>query len=240
MILNEKNKKLSVILKNISQATDGTSSEDVLKNFIKELHNSANYYLTVLWIAEEGQEEKLKLFAQYGLSDSGIQKFEANFPTSGKILKAIDQGDMIIEEISALEPSPLKTFLMEEGVFAVVEIPFFRNSRLYGVLEIYLKGKEDITEPNKHFFCNISVALTTLGNIFNIKLSNNEEIERIKQVEKETTIKLEEKIKIQNRELSDLRKFQELTIGRELVMTELKNKIKQLEKQLEERNKSAS
>lgn len=232
---SEKNKKISVILENIYQATDGASPEDVLKNFAKELHNSSNYYLSVLWIAEKGQEEKLRLLAQYGLSDSGIQKLEVNFPTGRKILKAMNQGDMVIEEISSLEPSLLKTFLTEENISAVAEIPFFKNGGLYGVLEIYLKGKEDIIESNKHFFCNISATLTALVNILNIKLSNSEEIKRAKQAGEEAMIKLEEKIKIQDKEIIDLRKFQELTIGRELIMSELKEKIKQLEKQLQDK-----
>ncbi len=42
------------------------------------------------------------------------------------------------------------------------------------------------------------------------------------------------------KELADLKKIQEFTVGRELVMSELKDKIKNLEKNLEECNKSST
>lgn len=238
-MLSEKNKDLSIILKNISQTENGATPENILKKFIKELHSAINSYLTICWIVAEEQEEKLKLFAQFGLSDSGIKKFEADFPTGKKILKTIERQQTTIEDISSLESSPLKTFLIEEGISSVAEIPFFKNGNLYGILEIYLKDKEDI-ETAKQFFCNVSALLTALNNIFDAKLSNDEEIKKTKQAGDEIISKLIEKNKSQEKELADLKKIQEFTVGRELVMSELKDKIKNLEKKLEECNKSSA
>lgn len=227
-ILNDKIRKINIAIKNISLEIGSISLNDALKNLTKELNNVFNPYLITCWISEN---ENLKLLAQFGLSDAGIKKFESNFPTGKKILSALEKKQVIIDDISNLESPVIKKFLAEEGIFAIAEIPFFKGDALHGILEIYVADKEN-WEVDKQLFFSASNLITMLITIFDAKLSTDEKIKKLKQNEQEITSKLSEKISLYEKEIAELKKFQEVTIGRELVMLELKERIRQLEKQL--------
>lgn len=229
-ILNDKIRKINIAIKNISLEIGNISLTDTLKNITKELNNVFNPYLITCWISEN---ENLKLLAQFGLSDAGIKKFEANFPTGKKILNALEKKQVIIDDISNLESPVIKKFLTEEGIFAIAEIPFFKGDALHGILEIYVVDKEN-WEVDKQLFFSASNLITLLITIFDAKLSTDEEIKKLKQNEQETTSKLAGKISLYEKEIAELKRFQEVTIGRELVMLELKERLRQLEKQLKD------
>lgn len=228
--LNNKIGKINIAIKNISLEIGNISLNDALKNITKELSGIFTSYLTTCWVSEN---ENLKLLAQFGLSEAGIKKFESTLPTGKKILSALEKKQVTIDNVSDLESPVIKKFLTEEGIFAIVEIPFFKRDVPYGILEIYATNKED-WEIDKWLFFSASNLITLFTTIFDAKLSTDEEIKKLKLSEQKTISELTEKLALYEKETADLKRFQEVTIGRESVMIELKGRIRQLEKQLKE------
>lgn len=205
--------------------------EGILKIISKDLHSFFNSYLTTLWISS-GEEDNLKLAIQYGLSKEGLIKFQENIPSGNKILKSLEQKNIIIEDISSM-PNTIKSFLMEDGVSAIMEIPFWENDKICGVVEIYLKDKED-AELYKNLSVHISTLLSALCAIFNIKIKSDPTLEAALKDKSDIEKKLYEKIKNLENELRELQELQELTVGRELRMMELKRQNDDLQTKLEE------
>ncbi|KKP98964.1 MAG: hypothetical protein US71_C0001G0132 [Parcubacteria group bacterium GW2011_GWD2_38_12] len=222
---SEKINKLNTIIQKIFSAPQNDLI-NIIKEFSGELHNLFESYMTTCWILEDGNE-KLKLIAQYGLSEKGIEKFEKDFPTSNKIIQSLDRKEVTLNDISLMQNS-LRVLLTQEGVSNIAEVPFFRKDAPCGVLEFYLKNKSD-SEVTKQLLNHISVLLTTICSIFYIKISNDNEVKRLHEEKTATEKRLMEKVESCSLELEELRQLQKLTIGRELKILELKKKISELE-----------
>lgn len=225
-----KMQNLNASIKNTFKSPEN-NLESILKTISKDLHSFFESYFTALWIIE-GDEEKLKLATQYGLSDEGIKRFQENIPSGEKILKSLEQKEIVIEDISSLSGT-MKNFLTEEGVIAIAEIPFFENHNVCGVIEIYLKNKEDMA-LYKNLSMHISALLTALCAIFNIKLKSDPGFEAAMKIREEIEQKLYARIRSLEHDLEELKSLQQLTIGRELKMMELKRKNDDLQSKLEE------
>lgn len=231
--------KLDAAIKNIFKKSGVTSADDsfaisatknnLFTGITDEFHNFFNSYLTTCWIIE-GNEDRLKLLSQFGLSESGINKFEKDAPTSDKLLKSLEQKRVITEDISSVQNS-LHALLREEGVQIIVEVPFFSGEKVGGVIEFYLKSNDDL-EINKQLFNHISTLLTAINNIITIKLDFSEELRDINNDKKEIESRYFKKIESCERDLKELQEIQELTTGRELIMYKLKGEIEELKTQL--------
>lgn len=210
---------------------DGQIKEEgALIGISEGLHNLFESYLTTLWISTN-EDGKFKLIAQYGLSDEGIQRLEDSMPTGTRILKAIERKQASIEDVSTLQGAA-KNLLIEEGVFAIAEIPFFKGNSPCGIIEIYLKNKEEF-EAYEQSISYISTLITTLCSALHVKIVATPEIESVLKERDESEKKLLEKIRICEHDLGELKQLQNLTMGRELRMMELKRKIGDLEDALE-------
>lgn len=210
---------------------DGQIKEEKALIGISEgLHNLFESYLTTLWISTN-EDEKFKLVAQYGLSDEGIKRLEDSMPTGTRILKAIERKQASIEDVSTLQGAA-KNLLVEEGVFAIAEIPFFKGSSPCGIIEIYLKNKEEF-EAYEQSISYISTLITTLCSALHVKIITTPEIESVLKEKDKLEQELLEKIRTCERDLGELKQLQNLTMGRELRMMELKRKIGDLEDALE-------
>lgn len=210
---------------------DGQIKEEKALIGISEgLHNLFESYLTTLWISTNG-DEKFKLVAQYGLSDEGIKRLEDSMPTGTRILKAIELKQASIEDVLTLQGAA-KNLLVEEGVFAIAEIPFFKGNSPCGIIEIYLKNKEEF-EAYEQSISYISTLITTLCSALHVKIITTPEIESVLKEKDKLEQELLEKIRTCERDLGELKQLQNLTMGRELRMMELKRKIGDLEDALE-------
>lgn len=241
-------KKLDITIKNVFKKSGvdrpqvspliSATKNGIFKNIAGELHDFFDSYLTTCWITE-GEEDKLKLLAQFGLSESGINRFEKDIPTGDKILKSLEQKRVITEDISSVQNS-LRALLAEEGVHMIAEVPFFSGEKTDGIIEFYLKSNNDL-EINKQLFNYISIMLTAINNVIAIKMDFSEELQKINDNKKEIELRYFKKVESCERDLKQMNELQQLTIGRELNMFKLKGEIEELRTQLsscESKNKS--
>lgn len=232
-MLNDKIKQLDNLIKKISGEIERSQPHDIVKNIVvKDLYEILNPYLVIFWTdisSEEGiNEENLKLAAYHGLSEQGIQKFQKDSPAADKLLKALTDRLPIIEDISSIKNISLQTLLANEGVFAVAELPLFRSdSKICGILEIYLKNKENF-EDYKILLHSTRAILTTLCAVFYAKLSNDPEIKQLNQEKGAAILEYQKQIKSFEDQMIDLKRLQNLAIDRELQMVKLKEQLKQL------------
>ena len=152
-------------------------------------------------------------------------------PTGTRILRAIERKQASIEDVLTLQGSA-KNLLIEEGVFAIAEIPFFKSSTPCGIIEIYLKNKEEF-EAYEQSISYISTLITTLCSALHVKITTTPEIESVLKEKDRLEQELLGKIMTCERDLGELKQLQNLTMGRELRMMELKRKIADLEDELE-------
>lgn len=230
--------KLDIAIRNIFKKSGVDNKNGIFKNIAGELHDFFDSYITTCWITEDG-DNKLKLLVQLGLSESGINKFEKDIPTSDKILKSLEQKQVIIEDISSIQGS-LHALLTEEGIRIITEVPFFSGEKVDGIIEFYIKNNDDL-EINKQLFNHISTLLTAINNVIAIKLDFSEELQKINENKKEIELRYFKKVESCERELKQLQEVQQLTIGRELNMYKLKGENEELRTQLsncESKNKS--
>lgn len=231
-MLNDKIKQLDNLIKKISGEIERSQPHDIVKNIVvKDLYEIFNPYLIVFWTAilnEEGvNEENLKLAAYHGLSEQGIQRFQKDNPAADKLLEALTDKLTIIENISSIKNISLQTLLANEGVFAVAELPLFRSdSKICGILEIYLKNKEN-SEDYKILLHSTHALLTMFCAIFYAKLSNDPEIKRLNQEKDAAILEHQKQIKSYEDQVVDLKRLQDLAIDRELQMVKLKEQLKQ-------------
>lgn len=217
--------KLEDILKDIFNKPQKSRLE-ILSEITMSLHDFFGAYLTICWKNET--EENFRLIAQKGAIKSSDETIRNQLLPGNEITQVISSKKTVIAEISALD-EPLKTFLASEGVFAVVLVPYFdQKNKIEGIFGFYLQNKIGF-EENKKLFNMLSVLMTILYILLDIKISSSEEAEKIKTEHNEKVGSLSEKLQICEEELKDLQKFQQVAIGRELEMIELKNRIKQLE-----------
>lgn len=221
----KKIEKLNTIIQNIFNVPRNDLT-DIIREIGKELHNLFGSFMTTCWVLES-DNENLKLISQYGLSDKGMEKLGKDFPTSDKIMQALERKEILISDISSI-PNSLRILLMQEGVSNIVEVPFSRKNTPYGLLEFYLKDKTN-AEIDKQLLGHISVLLTAICNIFYIKISNDDEVKRLHEEKMSLEKRLLAKIENCGNELEELRQLQKLTIGRELKILELKKEINRLE-----------
>lgn len=232
-MLNDKIKQLDILIKKISEEAERSQPHEIVKDIVvKDLYEIFNPYLIVFWTAisnEEGfSEENLKLAAYHGLSEQGIQKFQKDSPAADKLLKTLTDKLPIIENISSIKNISLQTLLANEGVFAVAELPLFRSDgKICGILEIYLKNKEDF-EDYKILLHSVRALLIMFCGIFYTKLSNDMEIKRLNQERDAMALEYQKRIKSYEYQVMDLKRLQDLTVDRELQMVKLKEQLKQL------------
>ena len=205
----------------------GVEQKEILKKITKDLGILFDTYLTICWLTKNGQNdgEELELIEQYGLSDEGIKKMAENLPTGDKMMESMVKKQILITNVSSMDDS-LRVFLEEEGVLAIADVPFFKNGEIFGILEFYLKNNED-GNVSREILSYASTLISAIFSIFDIKISNAEDVERLRREKDKEIDNLMSKIKYYDKEMEEMKRFQELTVGRELKMIELKREMEE-------------
>lgn len=123
-------------------------------------------------------------------------------------------------------------------LFIIIILTLFGNilmtRNLIRPLKNLIKGTKEVTKGNLDYVIKVA-AKDELGELTNNFNSMVQQLKKEKLVSEKARAGLEEKTKELQQRITDLERFHQLTVGRELKMVELKKKIKELEERLKEK-----
>lgn len=121
-------------------------------------------------------------------------------------------------------------------IFIVIVLTLFSNilmtRNLTRPLSTLIKGTKEVAGGNLDYIIKVETK-DELGELINNFNAMIQQLKKAKIVSEEARASLEKKTRELQKKIADLEKFHKLTIGRELKMVELKEKIRELEEKLE-------
>ena len=197
-----KNKELAALNKVALSASRSLELDKVLASVIAEVKDFLGADFLGIYLVEDG---KIALKVWEGMSEGFVDKVTAFDEREPWLKRVVLAGEPLFARERAEEHTgKIESAIKEEGIQAWAAIPLMARGKVLGVLAVGSK-KYDGLEPRQ------LDTLTTIGSYAGVAIENSMLYGELRQ------------------KVSDLERFRKLSVGREMRIVELKERLKEVE-----------
>ncbi|MBU4261953.1 MAG: PAS domain S-box protein [Proteobacteria bacterium] len=231
------NRELRAI-SNCNQALMKAEDEETLLNDICNIIcDEAGYRLAWVGYAEDDREKTIRPVAWAGFDSSHVASAKLSWSEEtewgrGPAGMAIRSGEPVHVQDYATDPRivPWREIFLAHGYRSGIALPLKdEKATVFGVLLIYSAETYAVTDEELKLLEELAGDLAFGINVLHTRLERKQAEEKLKQLNEE----LEERVKERTAELEvknvELERMNQLFVGRELRMVELKQRIRELE-----------